>query len=199
MRKLVIILVISFTTLGSCKQLDDAYLDEKFEFTIDFHPSFHDQLRVIIRNDGNQQTGEMRQIIFYPDKLSDAHLKGENFECSDSLLGHKFDNFSSDNLIQLKPIEFATIPPINFQQFKTSLRQVDLRTKGDLRKEGWTDGISILFRYKSNSVDNLFAFRCPFPSDTLDFKVVDAVLNVMESSFHSNTANEQLKSLREYF
>lgn len=191
---LILILIFS-----GCKYDNKSSLSHKdFIFTVEFYPSFMEPCRIILQKKGNIETLSIDNI-YGSKQMQSIDEKDLQIEKSENLLIDKWYHQFFGDTIFLKHIENTAVAEIDFKAFQDSIINLDLSKQKSLIKEGILDGITVYFRFKTDSVDNHFSFRCPHPSDKSEFQIIKAVFNIIESSFKTESANNYIEHLKGYF
>lgn len=176
----------------------NTFSQKNFIFTIEFYPSFIQPCRLVMRKNGDSLILTIDNLF---DKKNFKTTKGEDLimESFDSLLIDKwFRSYYGDTMF-IQQLEKAIVSANNYKIFLDSLSTVDLRKQTSLIKDNILDGITIYLRYQTDSIDNKFSLRCPDPSDKSEFKIIRALINLAESSFKTEVANNYLEHLKGYF
>lgn len=64
----------------------------------------------------------------------------------------------------------------------------------------WSNRDFVLtIEFQSEAGDHLFAFRCPWPEDVEAYQIIQALMELMESSFETELVKDYLTELRRYF
>lgn len=194
----MIVLMIFTLTTADCKFQDrSSIIDRDFVFTVEFYPSFMDPCRIILQKKKGKESLSIDNIYGRKgiQSLDRKDLKIEDF---DSLLVDKwFRQFMVDTLF-LKHTENVILVKKEFQQFKDSLKEIDLSKQKSLDKEV-LDGITVYFRFKSDSIDNKFRFRSPHKDDSTEYRLVESIFYLMENAFKTESSINYIERLKNYF
>lgn len=174
--------------------------EDRFTFTIEFFPSFHQNSLITIRKENGKAEIMFEKIRFIPENTEIIDQENVRMVDFDSLAMGILNNSSRDEKVYLKRVEQALIPDSVFVSFVNQLAgRVDLSSQENLLKEGMLDGIAIVYRIKSDGIDHVFGSRSPNSADTVHFQLVESVFYLMVNSFATDTTNVYLNELIEYF
>lgn len=200
MKKLPILIILLVCIIVGCKSTNkSSWSDKDFVMTIEFSPSFLENCRVIITKENNVKTLSLDKLYFSKSELSSiGDTSNLSVETSDSLIGGRMNNTSFDNEVFILPIEKTSVTNENFLKFTQDLNNIDLSKQENLVKQ-MLDGVSVYFRYQSESIDHKFAFKSPHASDTTEFQIIKSTFNLIESNIKSEDAIIYIEQLKGYF
>ncbi|MDR0872803.1 MAG: hypothetical protein LBN27_04965 [Prevotellaceae bacterium] len=199
MRKILLFIAAMFLMISCKSQEGISYLEKNFIFTIEFYPSFTEPCRIILQNDSNSKTAIV-DLFYNAENL--PYLKEKNNlipQRTDILLIDDWYKKYMGDTVYFKHLETIQISNKEFQNFADSISKADLSKQKSLEKEGILDGITIFFSFKTDTVDNIFSFRCPAPKDTTEFAVIKALFDLLEESYKLETTNNYIENLKGYF
>ena len=199
MKVITNLLVILTLTIVSCKSEDKSPLSKQdFTFTVEFYPSFIESCKIVFQKKGDTTTLSLDNIIWGKNKhLNDSgKLKVEYFD--NLLINERFHQYVGDTLF-LKHLETVIINKADFKQFTNDLLTVDLSKQKSREDQGCIDGITVYYKFHTDSFENRFSSRCPHKSDSIDYKIIKALFGVFESSFKTKAAINYTEQLKGYF
>lgn len=197
--KVYIITLIVISLIFTCKVNGQSSLRHRnFVFTVEFYPSFTVPCRITLQKKGKLKVLSIDNIygnkrIKISDKKDLQIEKKENL-----LIDQWFYKFYGDTIF-IRNLEIVYLTEENFHVFQNNLSNINLAKQQSLVKEGILDGITIYFKFKTNTTDNRFSFRCPVPSDTAAFQMIKALFSMLESSTKTEVSNNYIEQLKGYF
>jgi hypothetical protein len=181
-----------------CRSDDKSPLSHHdFILTVEFYPSFIEPCRIVLQKKGDIETLSIDKI-YGSERMRAIDKKDLLIDKNALLIDKGYQQFFGDTIF-LKHIECVSVTKKNFKAFKDSIINIDLTKQKSLVKEGILDGITIYFRFKTDSINNQFSLRCPRPSDKSEFQIIKSVFNIIESSFKTESANNYIEQLKGYF
>ena len=197
MIKFPLALLLIAMVMAGCRP--SALPDQDFVFTIEFYPSFIEDSRLILEKKGSVESLSLSKIWYDTEKMNPDSSGYYYVESNDSSLSSRINQRFYGGSSFIQPVEQVLVKEENLMKFNDSLVGIDLGRQLSLRKKGYLDGITIVFRFQSGTIDNVFGFRCPFRSDKKEFRIIRAIFDLMKNSFKTSAFREYTERLDYHF
>lgn len=196
---IVLVIMMLFTNCSFISP-SNPLQEDRFTFTIELFPSFDQECLITIRKENGVAEIMIEKIWYRPDSPEISNQENVRIVESDSLAIGIINGSKYRKKAYLERIEQAIIPDSVFVSFVNQLAgRVDLSSQENLLKEGMLDGMTIVYRFKSDRIDHVFGSRSPNSADTVHFQLVESVFYLMENSLTTDSTSAYLSKLSEYF
>ncbi len=197
-----IALIFMLIALGGCNWLNVSHWrDHDFVFTVEFHPSRYYNSQVTFRKTDKSQSLSIDILYHNVDYIEEEDMSKVIIGNSDSLLAAKINKSFRSDTVYFHRMEEVSLSTKVLHQFYSRLQEIDLTEQGDWMKKGIPspDGITVIFRFQSELGDNLFEFKNPLPGHVEEYQIIQAIFEMMGSSFETKLAKSYVTHLGRYF
>lgn len=200
MKRTLTLLISGILVLSGCNHSKNYYLAEKdFTFEIEFYPSFMPNSRIVLQKRNGKQSLHFYKIYGKRDSLEIEDPDALFIANEDSFASSKVNNDFSGHLLHLEMLETVRISDTAINKLIEDLEPVELTTQKNFKEGGCLDGITLVFNFRMEGIDNSFGLRCPRPRDKPAFNIVTAVFELFDHSLKTKPAKNYVEHLKDYF